>query len=79
MNKEKKILAISEGDFDDIIVSAIITQAVNSDILTKQFMGTHSKQLSNIMGPIIANIHFLLFSDVYVIGTKGKTAEADKL
>lgn len=79
MNKEKKILAISEGNFDDIIKFAMITQAVNADILTKQFMETHSKQLSNIVGTIIANIHFLLFSDKYVIGTKRKTAEADKL
>lgn len=78
MNKEKKILAISEGDFDDIVLNRDGNAMIGALLKTASQIPGNSA-FAALLALFMAEVREALFSDKYVIDTKGKTAEADKL
>ena len=79
MNKEKKILAISKEDFDDIVLNRSGNAMISSLLKTASHL-PGSSDFATILALFMAEVREEVFSDKYVIGaTKGKTAEADKL
>ena len=76
---EKKILAISEEDFTAIIAGVAGKHILNCNRSIQVFLTMFKEDFSKLLGDICADIHMDLFSDKYVIGTKGKSAEAEKL
>lgn len=74
---EKKILAISEDDFKTIIAIAGLKVIVNAPASIRAIMTVNKDAFSKFMGDLCADIHVSLFSDAYVIGTKGESAEAE--
>ena len=75
---EKKILAISEDDFDDIVLNRDGNVTISALLKTASYL-PGSSNFAALLALIMAEIREEVFSDKYVIGTKGKTAEADKL
>ena len=74
---EKKILAISEDEFKTIIAGVTGKHILNGKRSIQVFLTMFKEDFSKLLGDICADIHMDLFSDKYVIGTKGKTAEAE--
>ena len=79
MNKKKKILAISEREFENIVAAAGQKHMSGAATTLQAIMVMYKEEFVKFMGGLCTDIHKALFSDKYVIGTKGKTAEADKL
>lgn len=78
MNKEKKILAISKDDFDDIVLNRDGNVMIGALLKTASQIPGNST-FATLLALFMAEVREEVFSDKYVIGTKGKTAEADKL
>ena len=76
---EKKILAISEDEFAAIIAGVAEKHISNVNRSMQVCLTIFKEDFSKLLGNICADIHMDLFSDKYVIGTKGKSAEAEKL
>lgn len=74
---EKKILAISEDEFKTIIAGVAGKHILNGNRSIQACLTMFKEDFSKLLGDICADIHMDLFSDKYVIGTKGKTAEAE--
>ena len=74
---EKKILAISEEDFKNIVATAGQKYMSGADITLQAIMVMYKEEFVKFMGGLCTDIHKALFSKKYVIGTKGKTAEAE--
>lgn len=74
---EKKILAISEDEFAAIIAGVAEKHISNVNRSIQVCLTIFKEDFSKLLGNICADIHMDLFSDKYVIGIKGKTAEAE--
>ena len=74
MNKKKKILAISKDDFDDIVLNRDGNVMISALLKTASHL-PGSSNFATLLALIMAEIREEVFSDKYVIGTKGKTAE----
>lgn len=72
---EKKIIAISEEEFAAIVLAEKGSGKIDK-ILNVFAALPNSDLMATLLAILMAEIKFELFSDKYVIGTKGKTAEA---
>ena len=71
---EKKILAISKDDFDDIVLNRDGNAMIGELLKTASHL-PGSSNFATLLAIFMAEVREALFSDKYVIGTKGKTAE----
>lgn len=76
---EKKILAISDAEFMQIVLDSADIAFSTAPKEVKVALKVFKSEFTESFSVFCVNIHKALFSDKYVIGTKGKTAEADKL